>query len=90
MDQFEFEIRMNVCTSCGGSPMQIILPSWPYPTVGAACSKCGKSGPRIYFTNEAQDKHYYGMDRAMLPCLATARRQVSASWNEENRPTLPA
>ena len=90
MDQFEFEIRMNVCKACGGSPMQIILPGWPYPTVGAACSKCGRSGPRIYFTNEEHDKVFMSPERAMLPCLATARRQASASWNEENHPVLPA
>lgn len=86
MDKFEFEIRMNVCTKCGGPPVQLIQPGWPYPTVGAICSKCGRSGPKIYFTNE--DTVYRGHDVAMLPSLATARRQASASWNEENRPHL--
>ena len=86
MDQFEFEIRMILCPKCGGAPLQLIVPGWPYPTVGVVCSKCGQAGPKVYFTQE--DTMYHGLDHIMLPGLARARREASAAWNEQPRESL--
>lgn len=78
------EIRKIVCQKCGGSPMEVILPGWPYPSVGVVCHMCGYAGPRVYFTTEG-DTLFHGIVDALLPGLARARREAAALWNEQPR-----
>lgn len=80
----EDDIRLNLCPKCPGQPVVLIMPGWPYPMVKVICSKCGHSGPAVYFSSEG-DKYYMvsAYDRALLPGLARARREAAALWNEQ-------
>lgn len=78
------EIRLKPCRRCGGLPVVLIRPSWPYPVLRIVCSSCGRQGPQIYYCPEG-DKHFQGLsayEKNLLPGLAKARRQAAAAWNE--------
>lgn len=83
MDQFEFDNRKIVCQKCGGVPIELIEPGWPYPMVCVACRDCGHAGPKIYFAQE--NANYHSAEHQLLPDLAGARRQAAAAWNEQPR-----
>ena len=76
------DIRLIPCPSCGGLPVVLIRPAWPYPVVRVVCSACGRQGPMVYYSPEG-DRMYLAVDAILLPGLATARRQAAAAWNEE-------
>lgn len=77
------EIKLIPCVKCGGLPVEMIQPGWPYPTVRVVCSVCGQRGPIVYYAQK--DVLYSGQDlynRYLLPGLPRARREAAAAWNE--------
>lgn len=86
----EGEIRLNLCPKCPGTPVVLIKPGWPYPTIRVVCSQCGHSGPEVYYSEKGATV-FCGVDHYLLPGLARARREAAAAWNEQeadrwNRP----
>lgn len=78
------DIRLIPCPSCGGLPVVLIRPAWPYPVIRVVCSACSCQGPMVYYSPEG-DRVFSGQglyERNLLPGLATARRQAAAAWNE--------
>ena len=68
------EIRLKPCPRCGGQPIVLVWPSWPYPALRVECDGCKLTGPWIYFDPKQQEAH--------LPGLNKARGQAAAHWND--------
>lgn len=78
------DIRLKPCPSCGGQPVVLITPAWPFPVLQIACSCCPRRGPENIFCPEG-DRYYQGLsayDRILLPGLAEVRRRAADAWNE--------
>ena len=77
------EIKLIPCCKCGGQPIVLIRPQWPYPMVSVECSTCGRRSPIVYFCPSG-NTWIQGLERILLPGLARARREAAACWNQEN------
>ena len=52
------DIRLRPCPRCGGQPIVLVWPSWPYPALRVECDGCKLTGPWIYFDNKAPGREY--------------------------------
>lgn len=72
------DIRLRPCPRCGGQPIVLVWPSWPYPALQVECDGCKLTGAWIYFDNKAPGREY---GESMLPGLNRAREQAAVHWN---------
>lgn len=75
------DIKLQPCPRCGGQPVVLILPGWPYARIRVECCACGRQGPTVYFDPEGA--LYQGIEQLLLPGLGRARREASACWNQD-------